>query len=247
MARVCVILGGTGSLAALAKTSGGNPLCGALAGAAACGWLLPASLAIPPLRRLRPPRLPLRRPFLSGVPSAGVEDGEPFVACCTSLLTATADSNASGFCSNGRPGSATVVGGAVSANSPATGPSFEATFPSAAPPSLAAASCAFFFQSARTNLSPAVLNHFNASAFCPEPSKNFPSSNATIASRVFWKRFESCPAGSLLVRARRIRAVICFQSLIGCPQYNSAVLCRPAFLAASCCTATLSALLPFLD
>src|SRR5262249_12180102 len=35
-----------------------------------------------------------------------------------------------------------------------------------------------------------------------------------MASRVFSKRFESCPTGSLPVRARRMRAVICFQSAI---------------------------------
>src|ERR1700692_3428870 len=33
-----------------------------------------------------------------------------------------------------------------------------------------------------------------------------------MASRVFSYKLESCPTGSLPVRARRIRAVICFQS-----------------------------------
>ena len=49
-----------------------------------------------------------------------------------------------------------------------------------------AASCALTFQSDRRNLSAAAEYHFAASAFCPEVSKYFASSNATMASRVFW-------------------------------------------------------------
>ena len=81
-------------------------------------------------------------------------------------------------------------------------------------PSRVALSCAFVFQSARRKRSAAVKYHLPASAGLPLVSKYLASSNATMASRVFEKRLVSCPAGSLPVRARRMRAVICFQSAI---------------------------------
>jgi len=84
-----------------------------------------------------------------------------------------------------------------------------------APPRRATASCAFVFQSARRKRSAAVAYHFAASPVCATVSKYLPSSKATMASRVFSKRLVSCPTGSLPVRARRILAVICFQSAIG--------------------------------
>jgi len=81
-------------------------------------------------------------------------------------------------------------------------------------PRRVALSCALVFQSARRNRSAAVRYQRPASAAFPVDSRKRASSNATMASRVLVKRFDSCPAGSFPVRARRIRAVICFQSAI---------------------------------
>src|SRR5204862_8217908 len=161
----------------------------------------------------RPPRRPRRRLFLSGPEEGGVFT-EPSTACWISLVTATDDSRASGFCSNGKSGSGVGSGDGVKANSTFGRAPASSGISPGAPPRRTAASCALTFQSERRNLSAAAAYHFAASAFCPEVSKNLASSNATIASRVFWYRFESGPAGSLLVRARLRRAVICFQSVI---------------------------------
>jgi hypothetical protein len=52
-------------------------------------------------------------------------------------------------------------------------------------PNLSSASAAFFFQSARRNRSIAVVYQRMASSLCAAFSSTAPSSNATIASRVF--------------------------------------------------------------
>jgi len=49
-----------------------------------------------------------------------------------------------------------------------------------------------------------------------------------MASRVFENRLDSCPAGSLPVRALRMRAVICFQSAIRCEHSSSHAPVLPA-------------------
>ena len=144
-----------------------------------------ASLPLPPLRRFLPPRRPRRRPFLS-VPAAAGVFNELSAACWISLVTATEDSSASGFCSNGNSGSGDETVGGVRANSPVAGVPASSGISPGAPPRRTAASCALVFQSERRNLSAAAEYHFAASAFCPEVSKNFASSNATMASRVFW-------------------------------------------------------------
>src|SRR4029077_2010622 len=126
----------------------------------------------------------------------------------------TIASNAAAFCSKGMPDSGMGNG---SFSDEASSLLLVGAFPPVAAPKRTAASCAFVFQSARRKRSAAVLYHFAASALFAEVSKYLASSKATMASCVFSYSAESCPAGSLEVLARRMRAVICFQSAIEVP------------------------------
>jgi hypothetical protein len=123
----------------------------------------------------------------------------------------TMASKAAALCSKGIPGSGIGTGSNTDEASTLL------ALPPGSAPKRTAASCAFVFQSARRNRSAAVLYHFAASAFIAVVSKYFANSKATMASCVFSYSAESCPAGSLEVLARRIRAVICFQSAIKVP------------------------------
>jgi hypothetical protein len=123
----------------------------------------------------------------------------------------TMASNAAALCSKGIPGSGIGTGSNIEEASAL------AVFAPGSPPKRTAASCAFVFQSARRKRSAAVLYHFAASALFAEVSKYFANSKATMASWVFSYSAESWPAGSLEVLARRMRAVICFQSAIKVP------------------------------
>ena len=170
------------------------------------------------LRRFRPPLRPRRRL----VRPMGAVDGAASVLATASEAIAV---NAAAFCSNSRLGSGAVTRGAeegfVASSAPAVSRGGSA-------PRRAAASWAFVFHSERRKRSAAVEYHFAASRLWPAASKWRANSKATIASPVFSNRFESCPAGSLPVRARRIRAVICFQSAIRWPDCSSGGLWAPA-------------------
>lgn len=135
------------------------------------------------------------------------------ISGCTAVCSG---SSAKGVTVSAAEGSACGAGagsGTVAAGSTICGVGAGISAGSVAPRRVAL-SCAFVFQSARRNRSAAVKYHRPASAVFPLDSKKRASSNATIASRVFEKRLVSCPAGSFPERARRIRAVICFQSAI---------------------------------
>jgi hypothetical protein len=95
------------------------------------------------------------------------------------------DSSAAASCSNGRDGSGVGNGDNLNTKSSLIGAAVSNVISPGTSPSRSAASCAFVFQSARRKRSAAAEYHFAASAFCPEVSKYFASSNATIASRVF--------------------------------------------------------------
>ena len=73
-------------------------------------------------------------------------------------------------------------------------------------PSRTSPSSAFCFHCGRRKRSAAVVNQRTASEVAPAFSKSCASSNATMASCVRSYSAESCPGGSALVRALRMRA-----------------------------------------
>ena len=192
-----------------------------------------------PLRRFRPPRRPRRRRPLSvdcfslagdfavastGCVSFSDSDSEDSVDIVSAGAEAVA-SKIMALSSNGAPSSGTGSTGGRSCGKS----SCESPVPVGSPPSRVAACCAFVFQSARRKRVAAVVYHLAASAFWLAVSNTRANSKATIASCVFSKSVDSCAAGSLPVRARRMRAVICFQSAIRELLYRIVAATKPGY------------------
>ncbi len=169
-------------------------------------------------RRCRPPRRPRRLRFLSPVAVSAVSPG---------AATTVAAVSASGVSSSVASLSAACAAGAATVSIffgmrgffGFRGFRFRAgdgcAYTGIGAPSRVRASSAFVRHCARRKCSAAVVYHRIASSPASAFSCHCASSNATMASRVRSYRLMSCPDGSLLAFALRMRAWICRQSAMG--------------------------------
>ena len=162
IARLCADFAGLVSTGS-SKTLEGRPFTGlagsALRDAELAGELLGAS----PLRRLRPPRRPRRRRFLSGESedsAAGVPEASS--GSVPDSTVTVEDSDMAEVSSGACAGSGSATDGGVNIKSPEEWAGSRAA---ASAPSLTAASCALVFQSARRKRSAAARYHLAASGF----------------------------------------------------------------------------------
>ncbi len=169
MGRLSAILEGLGSVGS-SKTLEGNPFAGVAGSDERDDTEVDTGpLGASPFRRLRPPRRPRLRRFLSGESGDSPAGFAEASSASVSESTGTAeDSDAAEFISGEEAGSGWSTGDGVNIKSPD-----ECTGSTAATsaPSLTAASCAFVFQSALRKRSAAARYHLAASGFCPEVSK----------------------------------------------------------------------------
>ena len=170
-----------------------------------------------PLWRPRPPRRPRRRRRRSALGSAGAVGAaeaaagcSKTVSCCPSVITSSISLGCSSE-NSAMIGAGALAGSAVDSLTATTGVASVGAGIGA--PRRVRASSAFCFHCGRRKRSAAVVNHRTAPSLSPPFSKICASSNATIASCVRSYKAESWPGGSALVRALRMRAWICRQSL----------------------------------
>ena len=168
-----------------------------------------------PLWRPRPPRRPRRLRWGLGpvLAASGCGAGVPTAGCSKtdSCSPPSTSAEVSDTCSS--------VNSAMIGSNRATGSVGVSTAAAGAEgtcaPRRARASSAFSFHCARRKRSAAAVYQRAASACAPDFSWIRASSNATMASCVRSNRAANCPGGSALVRALRMRAWICRQSLTG--------------------------------